>query len=343
MLDAVCFALYGDVPGDRATARRLRSDHADPRLAPRVVLETTLAGRRFRFTRSPAWVRPKKRGVGTTTEQASVTIAERVDGGWLTHTTRLDEAGHLVGDLVGMTLTQFTQVAMLPQGRFQAFLRARSEDRQQLLQRLFRTARFADIERWFGDRRRAVRGEAASHEARVADLVSRLSESAAVAPSWGDDGLAWAAECGDVARWSDTTVTAGHARAETATRAAGTAAARLERAEAALASARSLVEMQRRHAAARVTHERLVAPAPPSRRSGASDSRPPGARPPSSRYGWSPPTRPRASPRLRPRPLDCVPGSRSSSPARAARPRRASPPGRPPPTTGSPPRRRRRR
>ena len=28
VLDAVCFALYGDVPGDRATARRLRSDQA---------------------------------------------------------------------------------------------------------------------------------------------------------------------------------------------------------------------------------------------------------------------------------------------------------------------------
>ncbi|MFC6344967.1 AAA family ATPase, partial [Nocardioides hankookensis] len=28
VLDAVCFALYGDVPGDRNTAKRLRSDLA---------------------------------------------------------------------------------------------------------------------------------------------------------------------------------------------------------------------------------------------------------------------------------------------------------------------------
>ena len=28
VLDAVCFALYGRVPGARATASRLRSDHA---------------------------------------------------------------------------------------------------------------------------------------------------------------------------------------------------------------------------------------------------------------------------------------------------------------------------
>ncbi|HRD64408.1 MAG TPA: AAA family ATPase, partial [Nocardioides sp.] len=30
VLDAVCFALYGDVPGDRATAKRLRADLAAP-------------------------------------------------------------------------------------------------------------------------------------------------------------------------------------------------------------------------------------------------------------------------------------------------------------------------
>ena len=35
VLDAICFALYGDVPGDRNTARRLRCDQAAPGLAPR--------------------------------------------------------------------------------------------------------------------------------------------------------------------------------------------------------------------------------------------------------------------------------------------------------------------
>src|SRR3990170_4936506 len=72
ILDAVCFALYGDVPGDRSAAKRLRSDHAGDDVVPRVVLEATLSGRRFRIDRSPAWTRPKKRGTGTTTEQARV-------------------------------------------------------------------------------------------------------------------------------------------------------------------------------------------------------------------------------------------------------------------------------
>ncbi|MET0840274.1 MAG: AAA family ATPase, partial [Marmoricola sp.] len=36
VLDAVCFALYGAVPGDRQGAKRLRSDHAAPTVAPSV-------------------------------------------------------------------------------------------------------------------------------------------------------------------------------------------------------------------------------------------------------------------------------------------------------------------
>ena len=82
-------------------------------------------GRRFRIDRSPAWERPKRRGTGTTPQQASVVDrASALDGGWVPLSTRLDETGHLVTALLGMNLAQFTQVAMLPQGRFQAFLRA---------------------------------------------------------------------------------------------------------------------------------------------------------------------------------------------------------------------------
>ncbi|HEY7718339.1 MAG TPA: AAA family ATPase, partial [Pedococcus sp.] len=194
VLDAVCFALYGDVPGDRSTAKRLRSDHATDDVVPRVVLEATLAGRRFRIDRSPSWTRPKKRGTGTTTEQARVVISERrptTDGTdvWHPLSTRLDEAGHLVTRLVGMTLPQFCQVALLPQGRFQAFLRARSEDRHALLQQVFQTGRFDRVERWLRDRRVELRRTSEAHQAAVADLVSRVSEvaSEAAPDDWHSD------------------------------------------------------------------------------------------------------------------------------------------------------------
>ena len=203
VLDAVCFALYGDVPGDRSTAKRLRADLADPEVAPRVELEVTLSGRRFRIVRTPSWQRPKKRGRGTTTAQASVQVAERVDGAWVVLATRLDEAGQLVSGLVGMTLTQFTQVAMLPQGRFQTFLRAGSDERHKLLHQLFRTGRFEAVEAWLRERRLSLRREAEESHRSLADLVSRTSETVAapLPDGWDVHDLTGPASDGSLSAW----------------------------------------------------------------------------------------------------------------------------------------------
>jgi DNA repair protein SbcC/Rad50 len=208
VLDAVCFALYAAVPGGRQDAGRLRSDQAPPFLSPQVSLEVSLSGRRFRILRSPAWERPKKRGSGTTREQARVTVSERVDGDWVHLTSRLDEAGDLLSGLLGMNLDQFCQVALLPQGHFQAFLRARPDERQRLLARLFRTGRFERVEAWLRDRRLALRRASDAHAQTVGDLVSRVSESArrpvpddlSVLTAAADDAVAcWAHDMRDEA------------------------------------------------------------------------------------------------------------------------------------------------
>ena len=261
VLDAVCFALYGDVPGDRSTAKRLRSDQAAPESTPRVTLEATLAGRRFRIVRSPAWKRPKRRGTGTTPQQASVTLSERIDGTWQPLTTRLDEAGHLVSGLVGMTMTQFTQVAMLPQGRFQAFLRARSDERHQLLQQLFRTNRFERIERWLRDHRLALTADSRVHQRGVSEIVSRLSEATGVAApdTWDLHDLAVAADSGGISRWADDLVR--HTSSAAADSKARLTAADVVATQAthALEAARECARLQAEHAQACAELARLQA------------------------------------------------------------------------------------
>ncbi len=261
VLDAVCFALYGEVPGDRQTAKRLRSDQAAEGVRPCVALELTLSGRRFRIVRSPAWERPKKRGSGSTTEQASVRLSERRDGAWHQLANRLDETGHFVTHLVGMNLAQFCQVAMLPQGRFQAFLRARSDERHKLLQQLFRTTRFEDIERWLRDHRRSLRQQSGRHHEVVADLVSRVSETAAdpLPETWDAHELTGPAGAGEIDHW------AALQRARAAAGAAATAdvvrqASDAEsRSRAALDQALRLVELQATHSDAMETRDRLRA------------------------------------------------------------------------------------
>ncbi|MDI2034087.1 SMC family ATPase [Paenarthrobacter nitroguajacolicus] len=148
ILDAICFALYGAVPGARQEGKRLRSDHAAPSAEPRVVCEFSARGRRFEVTRSPAWERPSARGrKGFTTQQAKTLLRERVAGGWEEKSSRNDEVGAELSDVLGMDRDQFTRVVMLPQGDFAAFLRSKASDRLELLQKLFGTQRFEAVER----------------------------------------------------------------------------------------------------------------------------------------------------------------------------------------------------
>jgi DNA repair protein SbcC/Rad50 len=179
LLDAIAFALYGRVPGERGSARRLRSDHASPRTATEVELEATIGGRRLRVTRKPEQTRLKRSGNGVTTEPASVRLAELSScGTWESKSTRIGEVDAEIENLMGMSATQFFQVVLLPQGEFARFLRADAKDKEALLQKLFGTDRFRKVEDWLADRRRAMEKEVAAAEDGVDQLVARIAQAA---------------------------------------------------------------------------------------------------------------------------------------------------------------------
>ena len=189
VLDAICFGLYGVVPGSRQAARQLRSDHASPEAIPRVELEFSVGDRRFRIARSPAWQRPKRRGSGVTPQNANVVLDELQGGEWVSLSTRLDEAGDQITALLGMRPSQFTQVTMLPQGEFQKFLVSRTDERQAILQKLFRTDRFEAVERHLHDRRIQLGKHVDAQLADLDRILNRVAEvSATPLPhDWRDD------------------------------------------------------------------------------------------------------------------------------------------------------------
>jgi exonuclease SbcC len=186
LLDAIGFALYGRVPGERGKARRLRSDHAASGTSTEVQLEATLGGRRMRITRKPEQERAKLRGTGTTTEQARVLLEEQAGGSWRAVSTRVGEADAEIADLMGMSADQFFQVVLLPQGEFARFLHADAGDRAKLLQRLFGTDRFHAVEEWLARRRKATADEVREAEAGISGLLARVAQAAGV-PVPSDD------------------------------------------------------------------------------------------------------------------------------------------------------------
>lgn len=180
VLDAICFALYGSVPGARQDGKRLRSDHAGAGIEPRVTCEFSARGRRFEVSRSPAWDKPSARGKrGFTAQQANTVLRERVNGDWTEKSGRNDEAGAEIADVLGMNCEQFTRVVMLPQGDFAAFLRSKAADRLQLLQSLFGTRRFEAVEAELGRTAQAARAEVASLNGQLELLLARAEAETA--------------------------------------------------------------------------------------------------------------------------------------------------------------------
>ncbi|MET0235808.1 MAG: SMC family ATPase [Kibdelosporangium sp.] len=201
LLDAIAFALFGRVPGVRNDARRLRCDYADNDTLTEVALELSVQGYRLRLVRGPEYERPKRRGEGTTKQQAraSLTWIGTQPGGYERDgLIRIDEVSRTVERLLGMSADQFFQVVLLPQGEFARFLRAETQEREQLLEKLFNTHRFADVERWFRDRRTERGRDLEARQAGAMRLVARVAQAAGDEPpedqSADDEWLAVIAE-----------------------------------------------------------------------------------------------------------------------------------------------------
>lgn len=183
VLDAVCYALYGELPGSRR-ANRMRSDHADPHELTAVTLELTLGGRRLEITRLPEQPRPKKKGTGWTTEKAQTLLREWVadagqgQPGWQAASRSHQETGEELLRLIGMSREQFCQVVLLPQGDFARFLKADATQRAELLGRLFDTERYRRVESWLTERRREHEAAVQADRRRLRELVGRTEQAA---------------------------------------------------------------------------------------------------------------------------------------------------------------------
>jgi exonuclease SbcC len=184
ILDAVCFALYASVPRFEKSEARLRSDHCAPEDPTWVALEFSAGGHDYRVTRSPAYERPKARGEGTTVSPPSAELAVLVDGEWQGIAARPKDVGIRLAEIVQLTRDQFLQVILLAQNRFQRFLAAGHDERQDVLRSLFATERFSSFEDYLVERRKAVENELGAELATVERLADRASDLVASIPRW---------------------------------------------------------------------------------------------------------------------------------------------------------------
>ena len=193
IIDAIVFALYGQVADSAGSSKqRLRSTLVDGAAASEVDLTFSTSAGVYRILRSPEYRRPKKRGTGTTRQNASARLWRLAAPGGRPldePVTRLDDVGAEVARIVGLSRDQFTQTVVLPQGRFARFLRATSAERHTLLRDVFGTAIFDAIQDEIAERNRLTDREAqAARQALRARAGLAIPLLAALpAPEPGDD------------------------------------------------------------------------------------------------------------------------------------------------------------
>lgn len=144
---AMTFALFGEAAKVEQDATSLRSDHADPALPTEVEFIFEIDSKRYVIRRRPEQVRPKLRGAGQTTDAHEA---------WLFDATGLpvdeiteNNSGKIIAEkktgvvrdaivaLLGYGPDQFRQIVLLPQGRFETFLAAKTDARLSILRDLF--------------------------------------------------------------------------------------------------------------------------------------------------------------------------------------------------------------
>ncbi|AWB01653.1 SMC family ATPase [Vibrio harveyi] len=155
ILDAICFALYGETTGNERQGIQMRCDMAAPTLLTEVTLEFSLHGKSYRVIRSPEQEAPKARGEGMTVRKHTAALYEITDEEKLI-TSKTTQVKTEVTNIIGLNETQFRQVMVLPQGKFRELLLATSKEREEIFGQLFQTDIYKKIEYALKDKASAI-------------------------------------------------------------------------------------------------------------------------------------------------------------------------------------------
>jgi exonuclease SbcC len=175
IFSGMTFALFGEASKSEQDRTSLRSDHAAADLLTEVEFVFDVGERRFVIVRQPDQMRPKQRGEGETQSaheaylfEATGLSLDEITGekrGKIIAEKKVGVVKSAVEELLGYGAEQFRQIVLLPQGRFEKFLSAKTNERVTILRDLFDVSLYqalmADLKEQAAEAERQVRDERA--------------------------------------------------------------------------------------------------------------------------------------------------------------------------------------
>ncbi|UTD55863.1 AAA family ATPase [Halomonas sp. MS1] len=186
ILDAICFALYGQTTGNDRDAGQMRCDQAAATLLTEVSLDFRLRDSAYRVRRVPQQERPKATGEGTTTQSAEAQLwrlTPEGDEDECLVARKITDANSQLHALIGLDANQFRQVMVLPQGKFRELLLAESKDREKIFSQLFQTQIFQRIEERLRTQANQIERAVNDHRQHISGILAggELESEAALA------------------------------------------------------------------------------------------------------------------------------------------------------------------
>jgi len=149
IFDAICFGLYGTASGeDRSETRLLRSHFADESLHTSVELIFAVKDRTYRVYRQMK----HRKGNNKSETGEKIELFEVTAEGEVPAVDRfiIRDVDTRLEEIIGLTKDQFSQIVMLPQGEFRKLLTSSTDNKEDILRKIFRTQQFDQLEKITG-------------------------------------------------------------------------------------------------------------------------------------------------------------------------------------------------
>ena len=188
IFSAITFALFGESTNPDQETTSFRSDHAERELPTEVEFIFDVGEKRYLIRRRPEQMRPKQRGDGETRDPheawffdvTGIAIDELAEGksGKIIAEKKIGIVKDAVIERLGYGPEQFTQIVLLPQGKFETFLSAKTGKRLEILRELFDVSIYQQVSaRLRDDAREAEREVKQAREICSRRLLSEGFES----------------------------------------------------------------------------------------------------------------------------------------------------------------------
>ena len=158
IFDAIVFALYGEASSsaNKKEGVVLQSQYVDFAKEPFVELTFSEGNNAdseiYTVRRVPRHLKPITRGTGKGGQREITGSVSLIMPDGMEYPSK--EADSKLREIVGLTKSQFMQVAMIAQGEFMDLLRAKSDDKKVIFRKLFNTEMYQNIVTELGNRKR---------------------------------------------------------------------------------------------------------------------------------------------------------------------------------------------